>query len=102
VSNDITSNSLEYHENTKHSEISVMTSPHYLDWNNRPYPFKIYIDLDSIPLPSDFPLPSMNAILAINKSTFQYKHQDQDKDKSEHDIDNVIGTTKTKSFTLKD
>ena len=102
MSKDITSNSLEYHENTKHSEISVMTSPHYLDWNNRPYPFKIYTDLDSIPLPSDFPLPSMNAILAINKSTFQYKHQDQDKDKSEHDIDNVIGTTKTKSFTLKD
>src|SRR3954452_3614940 len=79
-----------------------MTSPHYLDRNNRPYPFKIYTDLDSIPLPSDFPLPSMNAILAINKSTFQYKHQDQDKDKSEHDIDNIIGTTKTKSFTLKD
>jgi len=102
VSKDITSNSLEYHENTKHSEISIMTSPHYLDWNNRPYPFKIYADLDSISLPSDFPLPTMNAILAINKSTFQYKHKDQDKDKSEHDIDNIIGTTKTKSFTLKD
>ena len=102
MNKDITSNSLEYHENTKHSEISIMTSPHYLDWNNRPYPFKIYTDLDSISLPSDFPLPSMNAILAINKSAFQYKHQDQDKDKSKHDIDNIIGATKTKSFTLKD
>ena len=75
VSNDITSNSLEYHENTKHSEISIMTSPHYLDWNNRPYPFKIYIDLDSIPLPSDFPLPVYEYQFSpINKSTFQYKH----------------------------
>ena len=70
MNKDITSNSLEYHENTKHSEISIMTSPHYLDWNNRPYPFKIYTDLDSISLPSDFPLPTMNAILAINKSTW--------------------------------
>ena len=104
MNKNITSDSLEYHENTKHSEISVMTSPHYLDWNNRPYPFKIYTDLDSISLPSDFSIPSMNAILAINKSIFQYKHQDQDKDKKEYETDNNIANikTKTKIFTLKD
>ena len=104
MNKDNTSTSLEYHENTKHSEISMMTSSHYLDWNNRPYPFKIYTDLDSIPLPSDFSIPDMNAILAINKSTFQYKQQDQDKDKSENKADNNIETTKTKIklFTLKD
>ena len=104
MNKDISSNSLEYHENTKHSEISVMNSPHYLDWDNRPYPFKIYTDLDSISLPSDFSPPSMNAILAINKSNFQYKHQDKDKDKSKKETDDTSWNTKnkTKLFTLKD
>ena len=58
--------SLYYHEKTKHSQASVLNSHHYLDWNNRPNPFKVYANLSSIALPSDFPKPSMNAIDAIN------------------------------------
>ena len=57
----------DYHEKTKHSEMSVMNSQHYLDWNNRPYPFKIYCNLPTIPLPTDFSIPSLNAILAISR-----------------------------------
>ncbi len=64
--NEEISHTLDYHEKTKHSEISVMTSRHFLDWENRPIPFKIYLDLPSIPLPVDIPVPSMNAISAIN------------------------------------
>lgn len=57
--------SLDYHEKTKHSQFSVINSRHYLDWNNRPNPFKIYSNLTSHVLPTNFPIPSMNAIRAI-------------------------------------
>ena len=40
-----------YHDLTKHSYWSIRSSPHYLDWVNRPSPFKIYLDLKPIPLP---------------------------------------------------
>jgi SagB-type dehydrogenase family enzyme len=63
----------DYHEKTKHSEISVMTSGHYLDWDNRPSPFKIYTELPTIPLPLDFPIPPMNSILAISRLYPQHK-----------------------------
>ncbi len=63
----------DYHEKTKHSEISVMTSGHYLDWENRPGPFKIYTELPTIPLPLDLSMPSMNSILAISRLYPQLK-----------------------------
>lgn len=58
---------LEYHEATKHSEISIQTSGHYLDWDNKPRPFKIYTKLPSIPLPQDFCKPSLDAITSISR-----------------------------------
>ncbi len=57
---------LRYHAGTKHSEISVRTSVHYLDWENRPYPFKIYEDLPSTPLPRDFPRPEADALECVS------------------------------------
>jgi SagB-type dehydrogenase family enzyme len=48
---------LEFHENTKHSYVSIRTSRHYLDWANRPYPFKEYEDVETVQLPRDFPKP---------------------------------------------
>jgi SagB-type dehydrogenase family enzyme len=56
---------LDYHEATKHSEISIQLSRHSLDWNNKPRPFKIYTRLPSIILPSDFPQPNNDAISCI-------------------------------------
>jgi len=50
----------EYHQETKHSEISIRSSNHYLDWDNKPKPFKFYTTLSSEPLPVDFPIPSLN------------------------------------------
>ena len=57
---------LDYHELTKHSEISIMTSRHSLDLGNRPIPFKIYTELPSISLQSEFPIPALNAIPSIS------------------------------------
>src|SRR5438034_156988 len=56
---------LAYHEATKHSPISVRARAHDLDWNNRPSSFKVYADLERIPLPQDIlPLdvPALEAI----------------------------------------
>ncbi|HEY4657209.1 MAG TPA: hypothetical protein VIH34_01855, partial [Candidatus Bathyarchaeia archaeon] len=61
---DITS-AIRYHQSTKHSEVSVRTSAHYLDWENRPYPFKIYEGLPSTPLPRDFQQPEANALSSV-------------------------------------
>jgi SagB-type dehydrogenase family enzyme len=40
-----------YHDLTKHSYWSIRASPHYLDWANKPSPFKIYPEIEPIPLP---------------------------------------------------
>jgi SagB-type dehydrogenase family enzyme len=56
---------LDYHEATKHSEISIQLSRHSLDWNNKPRPFKIYTKLPSIFMPSDFSQPNNDAITCI-------------------------------------
>src|ERR671911_175074 len=59
----------DYHEATKHSEISLMTQRHYLDFDNRPIPFKIYTtNFPVYPLPSDFPQPMLDAISAVSNS----------------------------------
>ncbi len=98
MNNDI-SRAWEYHENTKHSEISVMNSGHYIDWSDRPNPFKIYTELPTIPLPSDLAIPSLNANLAINKL---YPQSNQSKALS-NVFDNTTTTnTKTKTLTSKD
>ncbi len=44
---------LHYHESTKHNEASLRTNPHFLDWANKPLPYKIYRGLESVPLKKD-------------------------------------------------
>jgi SagB-type dehydrogenase family enzyme len=55
----------EYHERTKHSVASVRSNPHFLDWDNQPLPFKIYVGLEPIPLPRDFAPSAVPALSAI-------------------------------------
>jgi SagB-type dehydrogenase family enzyme len=55
-----------YHNSTKHSQQSIRSSRHYLDWDNQPLAFKIYSSLDPIPLPQDFPPVSLPALTAIS------------------------------------
>jgi SagB-type dehydrogenase family enzyme len=54
-----------YHNGTKHSRQSVRSDPHYLDWENKPLPFKIYSTLEPLPLPRALPpvpIPTLAAI----------------------------------------
>ena len=54
---------LEYHQETKHSEVSIRSSNHYLDWDNKPQPFKFYASIPSMPLPVDFPIPTLDVTM---------------------------------------
>jgi len=56
---------LEYHEATKHSFDSVYRAPHHLDWDIMPRPFKVYPDLDALPLPRDFTSSTRPALAAL-------------------------------------
>ena len=56
---------LAYHEATKHSPVSVRARAHSLDWENRPLSFKLYTDLERIPLPEDIPALDVPALEAI-------------------------------------
>src|ERR671918_711810 len=68
----------DYHEATKHSEISLMTQRHYLDFDNRPIPFKIYTaNFPVYPLPSDFPQPMLDAISAVSTSNPRESHNNR-------------------------
>ena len=55
----------KYHDATKHSEWSIRSSPHYLDWSNQPLPLKIYTTIDPIPLPRDADQTGIAALSAI-------------------------------------
>jgi SagB-type dehydrogenase family enzyme len=56
-----------YHNGTKHSFESVHHNAHYLDWPNKPLPYKIYTTLDPIELPREVPPLEMPALEAISK-----------------------------------
>lgn len=55
----------DYHNQTKHSYWSVRSGGHFLDWANRPLPFKIYPTLEPLPLPQDFPRTDVPALAAL-------------------------------------
>jgi SagB-type dehydrogenase family enzyme len=54
-----------YHEATKHSYTSVRSGAHFLDWNNRPLPYKIYPGAGTLALPRDLSLPSISTLGAL-------------------------------------
>src|SRR2546430_2215250 len=54
-----------YHEGTKHSVETVYRSGHRLDWAIMPRPFKVYPDLEPIPLPQDFTSATRPALAAL-------------------------------------
>jgi SagB-type dehydrogenase family enzyme len=56
---------LAYHEATKHSPASVRARAHYLDWDNRPFSFKVYTDLERMSLPEDIPSLDVPALEAV-------------------------------------
>src|SRR6202795_1570269 len=57
----------KYHDGTKHSYLSIRNNPHFLDWANRPQPFKIYPKIEPLPLPRDVPQTGVAALSAISE-----------------------------------
>jgi SagB-type dehydrogenase family enzyme len=61
-----------YHEQTKHSPARLHSDPHTLDWGNMPRPFKVYPDLDGLPLSHDLTTstrPALGALLDAGPAT---------------------------------
>ncbi len=58
---------LKYHDGTKHSYWSIRNNPHFLDWANRPQPFKIYPKIAPLPLPRDVQQTGVAALSAISE-----------------------------------
>ncbi|MDQ3852629.1 MAG: SagB/ThcOx family dehydrogenase [Thermoproteota archaeon] len=67
-----------------------MTSRHYLDFGNKPIPFKIYLELPSISLPINFLTPEVNAISCISGMLNQ------------RSSDDMKGLTTTTTTTMMD
>src|ERR1035441_1500342 len=57
----------KYHDGSKHSYWSVRNHPHFLDWANRPLPFKIYPKIEPLPLPRDVPQTGVAVLSAISE-----------------------------------
>jgi SagB-type dehydrogenase family enzyme len=57
----------KYHDGTKHSYWSIRNNPHFLDWANRPQPFKIYLKIEPLPLPRDVPQTGVGTLSAISE-----------------------------------
>ena len=55
-----------FHEITKHSYTSVRSSPHLLDWDIKPLPYKIYPGAASVALPRDLNLSSTPTLAALS------------------------------------
>jgi len=57
----------KYHNGTKHSDWSIRSNPHFLDWANQPAPFKIYPKIEPFPLPRDVPQTGVAALSAVSE-----------------------------------
>jgi SagB-type dehydrogenase family enzyme len=55
-----------FHEITKHSYTSVRSSPHFLDWDIKPLPYKIYPGAASVALPRELNLSSTPTLAALS------------------------------------
>src|SRR6266550_4186192 len=57
-----------YHDLTAHSPDSVRASGHTLDWDNKPFPFKVYTDIPGLPLPREVDVlatPTLGALASL-------------------------------------
>ena len=60
----------EYHDTTKHSQSSVRSNAHWMDWSNKPIPFKIYPKLEPIRLDPSIARTEVPALLAMSATEF--------------------------------
>ena len=55
----------EYHDRTAHSPASVRTSGHALEWDIKPFPFKVYTDLAALALPRELDPLATDTLAAL-------------------------------------
>ena len=58
-------NARRFHDATAHSPDSVRRSGHVLDWDNKPFPFKVYPDVPAVPLPREVDALATPALAAL-------------------------------------
>ena len=54
-----------YHAATRHTWESVRRGDHFLDWEVKPFPFKVYPDAPAVPLPREVQAPAGPALAAL-------------------------------------
>jgi SagB-type dehydrogenase family enzyme len=62
----MTSSARTFHDATTHTPQSVRTSSHTLDWDNKPFPFKVYTELPALPLPREFDPVATDVLAALD------------------------------------
>ena len=60
----------EFHDATTHTPQSVRTSGHTLEWDIKPFPFKVYTDIPAIALPRSFQPVSADTFAALGAAEF--------------------------------
>src|SRR2546426_2918321 len=55
-----------FHDATTHTPASIRTSGHTLEWDIKPFPFKVYTDLPTISLPRDVDLAEVDTFRALD------------------------------------
>src|SRR5207245_412046 len=55
-----------FHDATTHTTASIRTSGHTLEWDIKPFPFKVYTDLPTISLPRDVDLAEVDTLRALD------------------------------------
>jgi SagB-type dehydrogenase family enzyme len=58
-----------YHDATRHSWESVRAGDHFLDWEIKPFPFKVYPDAPAHPLPREVSPPALPTLEALARGT---------------------------------
>src|SRR5438046_2983527 len=54
-----------FHDATAHTPASIRTSGHTLEWDIKPFPFKVYTDLPAIPLPRELDPLGIDTLAAL-------------------------------------
>jgi SagB-type dehydrogenase family enzyme len=54
-----------YHDQTAHSPASIRTGTHVLDWDIKPFPFKVYTDLAPLALPREIDPLATDTLAAL-------------------------------------
>src|SRR2546422_16108 len=58
----------DFHDRTAHTPQSVRTSGHTLEWDIKPFPFKVYAELPALALPRAFEPVSADTLAALGAS----------------------------------